>query len=51
MLCVFIISTLILVFLNQSDKFPKGLKLIYYILYIIGMIIFLVSEIYRAIKR
>lgn len=51
MLYIFIVSTLILVFLNQSDKFPKGLKSIYYIIYIIGWLIFLANEIYRAIKR
>lgn len=51
MLYLFIISTLFLVIINFYDKVPKVLKYIYYSLYIVGVLVFLVNELYRAIKR
>jgi len=50
-LYLFIISTLFLAIINFYDKVPKVLKYIYYSIYIVGVIVFLVNEIYRAVKR
>lgn len=51
MLYLFISSTLFLVLVNYTDKIPKGLKYFFYIVYTIGIVIFFIHEVYRAIKR
>ncbi len=51
MLYLFIISTLFLVITNFYNEIPRGIKLIYYIVYSISVLTFLIYEIFRAVKR
>lgn len=50
MLYIFIVSTLFLVIVNYYDEIPKAVKIIFYTLYIIMILIFLIIELSKLFK-